>query len=121
MRLQDKGTLGLPKIGLFLASGPIAFSVRLGAICSNPRSIEKPESISNAKNKVPGHHAGRDAKGLRRGSSHGMVEYVIAHELVHLHESHHTPDFWQRLERAMPDFVARKQWLAEHALNYTHI
>jgi hypothetical protein len=49
------------------------------------------------------------------------VEYVIAHELVHLHESHHTPDFWQRLERAMPDFVARKQWLAEHALNYTHI
>lgn len=43
-----------------------------------------------------------------------MVEYVIAHELVHLHEPHHTPEFWQRLERAMPDYAARKSWLAEH-------
>jgi predicted metal-dependent hydrolase len=43
-----------------------------------------------------------------------MVEYVIAHELVHLHEPHHTPEFWQRVERAMPDFSTRKQWLAEH-------
>ncbi len=43
------------------------------------------------------------------------VEYVVAHEMVHLHEPHHTPEFWTRLERAMPDFSARKQWLAENA------
>lgn len=43
-----------------------------------------------------------------------MVEYVIAHELVHLREPHHTPGFWRRVERAMPDYTARKQWLAEH-------
>jgi predicted metal-dependent hydrolase len=42
-----------------------------------------------------------------------IVEYVVVHELVHLREAHHTPDFWLRVERAMPDFAARKQWLAE--------
>jgi len=42
-----------------------------------------------------------------------IVEYVIVHELVHLVEKHHTPEFWQRVERAMPDFERRKKWLAE--------
>ena len=42
-----------------------------------------------------------------------IVEYIVVHELVHLREPHHTPDFWLRVERAMPDFAARKQWLAE--------
>lgn len=44
-----------------------------------------------------------------------IIEYVIVHELVHIHEPHHTTAFWTRVERAMPDFAARKQWLAEHA------
>jgi predicted metal-dependent hydrolase len=43
-----------------------------------------------------------------------LVEYVIVHELVHLHEPNHTPEFWQRVERAMPDYEQRKAWLAEH-------
>jgi predicted metal-dependent hydrolase len=42
-----------------------------------------------------------------------IVEYVIVHELAHLREAHHTPEFWLTIERAMPDFQARKQWLAE--------
>lgn len=28
-----------------------------------------------------------------------IVEYVVVHELVHLHEPHHTPAFWTRVER----------------------
>jgi predicted metal-dependent hydrolase len=44
-----------------------------------------------------------------------IVEYLVVHELVHLIEPHHTPAFWTRVERAMPDFATRKQWLAEHA------
>lgn len=39
-----------------------------------------------------------------------IVEYVV----VHLREPHHTPDFWRAVERVLPDFAARKQWLAEH-------
>lgn len=42
-----------------------------------------------------------------------IVEYIVVHELVHLRVAHHTSEFWLLVERAMPDFAARKQWLAE--------
>jgi hypothetical protein len=44
-------------------------------------------------------------------------EAVVVHELVHLHESDHSPAFWQRLERVMPDYEQRKRWLAENGMN----
>jgi predicted metal-dependent hydrolase len=46
-----------------------------------------------------------------------IAEYVVAHEIAHLHEKHHTPEFWLRVERAIPDFMKRKTWLAEHGIN----
>ena len=42
------------------------------------------------------------------------MEYVVAHELAHLVEPNHTPEFWLAVERTMPDYEARKAWLAEH-------
>lgn len=42
-----------------------------------------------------------------------IAEYVVVHELAHLREPHHTPGFWQCVERAMPDYARRKVWLAE--------
>lgn len=42
-----------------------------------------------------------------------LVEYVIVHELAHLQEPHHTPEYWLRVERVMPDYEARKRSLAE--------
>lgn len=45
-----------------------------------------------------------------------IAEYVVVHELVHLHEAHHTPAFWKRVERAMPDYDARKTWLADRGI-----
>jgi hypothetical protein len=46
-----------------------------------------------------------------------IAEYVVVHELAHLHQPHHTSDFWQRVERALPDFERRKIWLAEHGMD----
>ncbi len=45
-----------------------------------------------------------------------IAEYVLVHELAHLHEPHHTPAFWLRVERAMPDYAQRKEWLAAHGI-----
>ena len=45
-----------------------------------------------------------------------IAEYVVVHEMAHLHEPHHTPAFWTRVERAMPDFLQRKAWLAERGM-----
>jgi predicted metal-dependent hydrolase len=41
-----------------------------------------------------------------------LVDYVIVHELAHIHDPHHTPDFWLRVERALPTFQAAKSDLA---------
>jgi len=46
-----------------------------------------------------------------------IAEYVVVHEIAHLHEPHHTPAFWLRVERAMPDYARRKAWLAEHGMD----
>ena len=37
-----------------------------------------------------------------------LVDYVVAHELVHLAHPNHTPAFWAALGRAMPDYETRK-------------
>ena len=40
-----------------------------------------------------------------------IAEYVVVHEMAHLHELHHTAEFWLRVERALPDYQLRKDWL----------
>lgn len=42
-----------------------------------------------------------------------LIDYVIAHELVHLHEHNHTPEFWRILDRVLPDWRERKHELGE--------
>ena len=46
------------------------------------------------------------------------MEYVTAHELVHLRHRNHSPEFWAMLARAMPDWPERKamleRWESEH-------
>lgn len=46
-----------------------------------------------------------------------IAEYVVVHEIAHLHEPHHNPAFWLRVERAMPDYAQRRDWLAEHGID----
>ena len=40
-----------------------------------------------------------------------LIDYVVAHELVHLAHPDHTRDFWATLGRAMPDYEARREAL----------
>ena len=47
-----------------------------------------------------------------------LVDYIIMHELVHLREGHHGPEFWAALGRAMPDWQKRKGALAGKAKDY---
>jgi predicted metal-dependent hydrolase len=42
-----------------------------------------------------------------------LIEYVVAHELVHVRVHHHTPAFWRLLRRVLPDAEERKVALAE--------
>jgi hypothetical protein len=47
-----------------------------------------------------------------------LVDYVVAHELVHLVHADHTVAFWKRLGRAMPDYEARRERLREVGRGY---
>jgi len=40
-----------------------------------------------------------------------LIDYVVAHELVHLLHRHHTPDFWAALGRLLPDYEERRDAL----------
>jgi predicted metal-dependent hydrolase len=43
-----------------------------------------------------------------------IIDYIIVHELVHLHEARHSAEFWRRVERIIPDYIQRKSWLLEN-------
>lgn len=40
-----------------------------------------------------------------------IVDYVVAHELCHRVHHDHSKEFWRLLERVMPDYKAKKEWL----------
>ena len=45
-----------------------------------------------------------------------VVDYIIIHELMHLLEMNHSPEFWRLVEDACPDFRVSEHWLkANHS------
>ena len=43
-----------------------------------------------------------------------VLDYVVIHELCHLHEFNHSPRFWALVQHQMPDYIAWKKWLDNH-------
>ena len=41
-----------------------------------------------------------------------LIDYVIAHEMIHLKEHSHSPAFWRMLGEVLPDWEVRKNALA---------
>ena len=45
---------------------------------------------------------------------HDVLDYVVVHEVCHLAEHHHGPEFWALVERRRPSFGDSKRWLDQH-------
>jgi predicted metal-dependent hydrolase len=43
-----------------------------------------------------------------------VIDYIIVHELTHLLETNHTPDFWNIVSVQLPNYEKAKEWLKEH-------
>lgn len=43
-----------------------------------------------------------------------LVDYVVVHELAHRRHMNHSPEFWQEVERYLPDYKERRARLRQY-------
>jgi hypothetical protein len=43
-----------------------------------------------------------------------IIDYVVAHELVHLGQPDHSKKFWGKVGKIMPDYECRRKWLHDN-------
>lgn len=40
-----------------------------------------------------------------------VIDYIVVHELCHLPHRDHTDAFWNEVDKVLPDYHERKEWL----------
>ncbi len=40
-----------------------------------------------------------------------VIDYILVHELCHLHHRDHSDAFWNEVDKVLPDYRDRKEWL----------
>jgi len=48
-----------------------------------------------------------------------IIDYIVAHELCHFHQRDHSDAFWNELDKVMPDYRERKEWLRKYGAGLT--
>jgi predicted metal-dependent hydrolase len=48
-----------------------------------------------------------------------VIDYIITHEMVHLKYPNHSPEFWNELDKKMPDYEEYKNWLSVNGVKMT--
>ncbi len=43
-----------------------------------------------------------------------VIDYIIIHELAHLIHKNHTDAFWNTVDKVLPDYQQRKEWLRKY-------
>jgi predicted metal-dependent hydrolase len=44
-----------------------------------------------------------------------IIDYIVVHELVHLKHKDHSKEFWNEVDKVIPDYEKRVKWLQERA------
>jgi len=48
-----------------------------------------------------------------------VIDYIITHEMVHLKYPNHSPEFWNELDKKMPNFKEQENWLKQNGVKMT--
>ena len=43
-----------------------------------------------------------------------IIDYMVVHELCHMHKRDHSDAFWNEVDKVMPDYRERKMWLRKY-------
>jgi len=43
-----------------------------------------------------------------------IIDYIVIHELCHLRHRDHTGAFWNEVDKLLPDYRERKDWLRKN-------
>jgi len=43
-----------------------------------------------------------------------IIDYIVVHELCHMHQRDHTDAFWNEIDKVMPTYRERKEWLRKN-------
>jgi len=43
-----------------------------------------------------------------------IIDYIVVHELCHFHHRDHTDAFWNEVDKVIPDYRERKEWLRKN-------
>ena len=43
-----------------------------------------------------------------------VIDYIVIHELCHLHHRDHTDAFWNEVDKVVPQYRERKEWLRKN-------
>jgi predicted metal-dependent hydrolase len=43
-----------------------------------------------------------------------IIDYIVVHELCHIHFMDHNQAFWNEIDKVMPDYHERKEWLRKN-------
>jgi predicted metal-dependent hydrolase len=43
-----------------------------------------------------------------------IIDYIVVHELCHMHHLDHSDAFWNEVDKVLPDYYERKEWLRKN-------
>jgi predicted metal-dependent hydrolase len=47
-----------------------------------------------------------------------IIDYIAVHELCHMHQRDHTDAFWNEVDKVLPTYRERKEWLRKHGAGF---
>jgi predicted metal-dependent hydrolase len=47
-----------------------------------------------------------------------IIDYIVVHELCHFHHLDHTDAFWNEVDKVLPNYQERKEWLRKNGAGF---